>query len=383
MNLRTAGVVDVGNWKWFQNPNAWRRVSVTLAVIIVYLCGRLVPLPITFAPPDPFKGGAIMHLWASAPFPLSRWSIFALGMSPLAVVLSFFELARSFVPPFRRWTLKEAAAVRLNVAIPVLILIFALIQATAQTAIFERNNFFPKDSHWLLWVVNIATGVAATALLIWFCNIIDQYGLGNGFWLLFYTPALANKPFAAQYLGDLLGQQDWKAIAFFIAAFCVAIALIVIAWTATYRPVKRTGLALGTRPKMDARRFEVTPDLWVPYLAQVFPGTLLTLLYYIFGSALFEFINRFMSFGTLYSMMSIFFILVFTRLHQRKTAEKSASVSSLSAFNVWLFALVQIIIFAGVTMIEDRYSLPHILSPASIVLIIILTLNYRAVFLRS
>jgi hypothetical protein len=166
----------------------YERLGVTLLVLLAYRVGCHLPLPGL----DAAKIGLLYDGGGAA---TARVSVLALGIMPLISALILLELAKLGAPELRTWERATPRNQRRYGYVAVgLALIMALVQSAGIASALEQVTALVPEPGTAFRAVTIATLMAGTALVMAFANIIDRAGLGNGVWILFLAPALAELP---------------------------------------------------------------------------------------------------------------------------------------------------------------------------------------------
>lgn len=196
-----------------------RRLGITALALLIYRFGCHIPVPGLNPQLLP-----VHHMLA-----FERYSIFALGVTPLFWALALAELLKILVPSVRRW---EQAEVRnhydFNKMVLVLALVVAVWQAHDMAFGLEKMHAGPRDlvpqPGTMFEISYVVIVVAATAFLSWLADQMTRRGIGSGFWLLLIAAWLAGVPtvialfFKGQQAGELSMLQIGAAIVFVVLA---------------------------------------------------------------------------------------------------------------------------------------------------------------------
>ena len=164
------------------------RLGLTLLVLLAYRVGCHLPLPGL----DTQKIGLLYEGGGAA---TARVSVFALGIMPLIGALILLELAKLAAPELRTWERATPRNQRRYGYVAVgLALLMTLAQSAGIASALEQVTALVPEPGTAFRAVTIATLMAGAALVMAFANIIDRAGLGNGVWILFLAPALAELP---------------------------------------------------------------------------------------------------------------------------------------------------------------------------------------------
>ena len=201
-----------------------RRILVTLAALVVFRLGCLVPIP-------SIEAGTIYE--SAGPLAgdmVARVSVFALGLTPVLFVLVCAEAIKLLFEPLQRWEAASAAnRDRLALILRLLALLLAGLQAWQLAWALEGAHGLVREPGWPFEIGVIATIVAATAFLIWLADQITRYGFGPGFWLLWLAPGLSGIGHHLALWREMLRADAITAPQMVLAAiWLVAMVLIVL-----------------------------------------------------------------------------------------------------------------------------------------------------------
>jgi preprotein translocase subunit SecY len=233
-------------------------MAVLLAVLVV---GWHIPLPgldlggmlLSYSPQDSLS---------------SRFSIFALDLTPFFMVLAYVEIARLVIPPLARWRNASIRNVRsLAVIVFVLSLALAAWQGFAVLLVMSAGTIVRPDA--IAFVpAGLATFIGSTALMIWLANNFELPDLGGGFWPLMALVAIAGFPEQIHVVVNLIqvGQLSQRELLVVVLSLVAGLALVVFANRLLSRNVPASGAA------------KTSILLWPSYLASVVAGHALVLL---------------------------------------------------------------------------------------------------------
>lgn len=162
-----------------------RRLAITVAALLVYRLGALIPLPgISFE--------ALRYLGGAA---IERISIVGLGIAPFLTVLIFAELAKILFPRLRYWEGADPRhGARLSRILVALAILVAAVQALGIAGALEDIASLVEEPGPRFRFACVATLAAGSAVVIWLADQITRHGLGSGAWLLLVTPWVADLP---------------------------------------------------------------------------------------------------------------------------------------------------------------------------------------------
>lgn len=180
----------------FRLPDLKRRILFTLAALFVYRLGAHVPTPgVDAAALGKLfeQGGVLGFLDLFAGGALSRFSIFALGVTPYINASIVMQLLAVVVPSIEKMQ-KEGEEGRKKVVQYTRYgtIIFALIQAVGMTGWLRNLGIFTGT--WLdiaLVAVTLTTGAVA---VMWLGEVMSDHGIGNGISLLIFAGIVVRIP---------------------------------------------------------------------------------------------------------------------------------------------------------------------------------------------
>lgn len=233
-------------------------VLVTLAALVVYRAGCLLPVP-------GLNSAAITALMTSTGLgtgAVERVSIFALGVMPLLSAMILAEVAKIVFPRFRAWSIANAAYLKRLLEASAIAL--AGVQSFGIAYALEDVAGIVVEPGVGFRLSTVLTMVAGTAFLIWLADLISRRGIGHGFWILLSAPVLAKLPHMVLGVLELVSQGAISQFAVLLFA-----AFIVLGTAAVVALAK----ADGGEEFADFPNGSVGP--WPPILAYAMLGWLL------------------------------------------------------------------------------------------------------------
>ena len=183
-----------------------RRITLTLAAILVYRLGCAILLPGTdLTLLTNLSAGESIALWSLfSGGPLTRASVFALGITPFITASIVMQLLDTSIPALRRMRRDGVVGQqRRNRITKTLAIAVAAIQAPLSVHSLSRGNTFtpavlPDNMlTTLLAIVLVFTGFLAS---IWLAEMISKHGIGNGATILLLTSIAATAAPGFRYL---------------------------------------------------------------------------------------------------------------------------------------------------------------------------------------
>ncbi|MEG1837103.1 MAG: preprotein translocase subunit SecY [Synergistaceae bacterium] len=212
----------------FRLPDLKRRILFTLAALFVYRIGAHVPTPgvDTVALGKLFEqGGVLGFLDLFAGGALSRFSIFALGVTPYINASIVMQLLAVVVPSLDKMQ-KEGEEGRKKIVQYTRYgtIVFALIQAVGMTGWLRNLGIFTGSLLDITLVsVTLTTGAMA---VMWLGEIMSDHGIGNGTSLLIFAGIIVRIPEAIVRTLSMVRLGEMNVLVLILA---IAIMLVVIA----------------------------------------------------------------------------------------------------------------------------------------------------------
>lgn len=169
---------------------------------------------------------------------LSTLSIAMLGVGPYITASIIMQLMTVLVPRFKEMYQEEGERGRQRFVQygRLLALPFAFLQGIALLALLVRQNVIPQmDS--ATYTVNLVIIVAASMLLMWMGEKINERGIGNGVSLIIFSGIVAALP---QSIGQFLFAFDISQLPVVVTLLAVALITIagVVFVTEAERPIE-------------------------------------------------------------------------------------------------------------------------------------------------
>ena len=222
---------------------------------------------------DMFSGGT-----------LANFSICALGLSPYISASVMMQLLALVVPQLEALQKEgEYGRSKINQYIRIATIPFAIINGLGMFAILRSQNIIPTYN--LLTIIALVSSMlAGTMIMIFFGELINNYGAGNGVSMLIFAGIISRLPLGliqTLTVTDFSNPQNGLNIIIFIAMALVMIGAIVLVEEAilripinyakrgqsTYLPIKVN--TAGVMPIIFAVSLSTVPSLLGQFLGKV------------------------------------------------------------------------------------------------------------------
>ena len=176
---------------------------------------------------DLFAGGA-----------LSKFSIFAMSITPYINASIIMQLLQSVVPQFEAWS-KDGEDGRKKIAKVTRYgtVVLGFVQAAGMAFALRANNALVNNDFLSVFVVAIIL-TAATCLLMWIGEQITAYGIGNGISLIIFAGIVARLPDGLETIYQYIQNGTINMFqAFLFAVIAIAMIAVVVAVTQGQRRI--------------------------------------------------------------------------------------------------------------------------------------------------
>ena len=180
----------------FFNESLRKKILFTLGVIVVYRIGAHIPIAgiDIDALKQLFQGGVLGFVNLFSGGGLSRFSIFALGILPYINASIIMQLLTILWPKLKQLTEEgESGRKQISQYTRYLAIVLALFQSVMMAVSFR--TFVNPDVNFFFFLFYAVIGlVAGSALIMWFAELITEFGIGNGASLVIFVGIVAQMP---------------------------------------------------------------------------------------------------------------------------------------------------------------------------------------------
>ena len=169
-----------------KTPDVRKRLLYTLVLIVIFRFGCYITVPGVdiLALNEAMSAGnsgfaSLVDMISGGAF--SRFSIFALSISPYITASIVIQLLAMIIPSLERLTKEGGEEGRrvINKYTKIVTVILSLILATGTYLSYRGSGIFVNDG-FLTGALVVGSFVAGTAFLMWLGEQIDSRGIGNG-----------------------------------------------------------------------------------------------------------------------------------------------------------------------------------------------------------
>ena len=217
------------------------KILYTLMMFAVFRAGIHIPVPGVDASviESLFTSGnlfGLLDLFAGGA--LSKFSIFAMSITPYINASIIMQLLQSVVPQFEAWS-KDGEDGRKKIAKVTRYgtVVLGFVQAAGMAFALRANNALVNNDFLSVFVVAIIL-TAGTCLLMWIGEQITAYGIGNGISLIIFAGIVARLPDGFETIYQYIQNGTINMFqAFLFAVIALAMIAVVVAVTQGQRRI--------------------------------------------------------------------------------------------------------------------------------------------------
>ena len=217
------------------------KILYTLMMFAVFRAGIHIPVPGVDASviESLFTSGnlfGLLDLFAGGA--LSKFSIFAMSITPYINASIIMQLLQSVVPQFEAWS-KDGEDGRKKIAKVTRYgtVVLGFVQAAGMAFALRANNALVNNDFLSVFVVAIIL-IAGTCLLMWIGEQITAYGIGNGISLIIFAGIVARLPDGLETIYQYIQNGTINMFqAFLFAVIALAMIAVVVAVTQGQRRI--------------------------------------------------------------------------------------------------------------------------------------------------
>jgi len=211
----------------FRDPELKRKTLFTLGIFFVFRLFSFLPVPaidlvklrVLFSQNqflsllDIFSGGTLIN-----------FSVMALGLNPYINASIVIQLLTSIFPQLEQLTKEgEYGRYKMNQYTRFLTVPLTIIQTIGILVLLQNQKIITHLSP-LEYFSFVATLVAGTFILVWFGELISEFGLGNGISLIIFAGIVGRLPITLSRTFQVVNQEMIFNILIFLALAVVVIA---------------------------------------------------------------------------------------------------------------------------------------------------------------
>lgn len=192
-----------------KTPDVRKRILYTLLLIVIFRLGCYITVPgvnsITLNEAMSSNNGVagLINMISGGAF--SRFSVFAMSISPYITASIVIQLLGMIIPSLERLTKEggEEGRKKINRYTKILTLVLALIEAIGVFVSYKSSGIFVNTNFSTAALVVISL-VAGTSILMWLGDEITNKGIGNGISIIIFIGIISGLPSFVTTLWNLV-----------------------------------------------------------------------------------------------------------------------------------------------------------------------------------
>ena len=192
-----------------KTPDVRKRILYTLLLIVIFRLGCYITVPgvnsITLNEAMNSNNGiaGLIDIISGGAF--SRFSVFAMSISPYITASIVIQLLAMIIPSLERLTKEggEEGRKKINRYTKILTLVLALVEAIGVFVSYKSSGIFVNTEFSTAALVVISL-VAGTSILMWLGDEITNKGIGNGISMIIFIGIISGLPSFVTTLWNLI-----------------------------------------------------------------------------------------------------------------------------------------------------------------------------------
>lgn len=192
-----------------KTPDVRKRVLYTLLLIVIFRLGCYITVPgvnsirLNEAMGSSNGVAGLIDMISGGAF--SRFSVFAMSISPYITASIVIQLLGMIIPSLERLTKEggEEGRKKINRYTKILSLVLSLVEAIGVFVSYKSSGIFVNTEFMTAALVVISL-VAGTSILMWLGDEITSKGIGNGISIIIFTGIISGLPGFVTTLSNLI-----------------------------------------------------------------------------------------------------------------------------------------------------------------------------------
>ena len=193
----------------FKTPDVRKRILYTLLLIVIFRLGCYITIPgvnsIALSEAMNSNNGitGLIDIISGGAF--SRFSVFAMSISPYITASIVIQLLAMIIPSLERLTKEggEEGRKKINRYTKILTIVLALVEAIGIFVSYKNSGVFVNTNFGTATLIVISL-VAGTSILMWLGDEISNKGIGNGISMIIFVGIISGLPSFVGTLKDLI-----------------------------------------------------------------------------------------------------------------------------------------------------------------------------------
>lgn len=218
-----------------KTPDVRKRILYTLLLIVIFRLGCYITVPgvnsITLNEAMSSNNGVAGLIDMISGGAFSRFSVFAMSISPYITASIVIQLLGMIIPSLERLTKEggEEGRKKINRYTKILTLVLALIEAIGVFVSYKSSGIFVNTNFSTAALVVISL-VAGTSILMWLGDEITNKGIGNGISIIIFIGIISGLPSFVTTLWNLvITDNEFSTTGLLMALGLIIGAIVLIA----------------------------------------------------------------------------------------------------------------------------------------------------------
>ena len=216
-----------------KTPDVRKRLLYTLLLIVIFRFGSYISAPgvdtlaIAEIMNDSNGIAGLIDMISGGAF--SRFSVFAMSISPYITASIIIQLMAMIVPALERLTKEggEEGRRKINKYTKMLTIVLALVQSIGLYLAYRTSGIF-VDGSFMTGALVVTGLVVGTSILMWLGEQITAKGIGNGISLLIFVGIIAGLPSGVQNVWNMVITSSGFSTTGLLIALAVIIGAIIL-----------------------------------------------------------------------------------------------------------------------------------------------------------
>ncbi len=219
-----------------KTPEVRKKILYTLLLIVIFRLGCFITVPgvdtitlSTFMSSSSNGMAGLIDLISGGAF--SRFSIFAMSISPYITASIVIQLLSMVIPSLERLTKEggEEGRKKINRYTKLLTVVLALIEAIGLYLSYKASGIF-IDTGFATGFTVVISLMTGTALLMWLGDEITNKGIGNGISMIIFVGIVSGLPSAVTTIWNLImGSGTFSTTGLLMSLGIIVGAIVLIA----------------------------------------------------------------------------------------------------------------------------------------------------------
>ena len=193
----------------FKTPDVRKRILYTLLLIVIFRLGCYITVPgvdsiaLNEAMSSTNGVAGLIDMISGGAF--SRFSVFAMSISPYITASIVIQLLGMIIPSLERLTKEggEEGRKKINRYTKILTIVLALVEAIGVFVSYRSSGIF-IDTGFSTGALVVISLVAGTSILMWLGDEITNKGIGNGISMIIFIGIISGLPSFVTTLYNLI-----------------------------------------------------------------------------------------------------------------------------------------------------------------------------------